>query len=91
MEICLSDVIRDADLTDEKILYSESAGRFIVTVSPHKREDFLSIMSGVPISYVGRVTSDNILKISGKDGRCIIEEDIFSLKDAWLGPFRELV
>ena len=91
MEICLSDVIRDADLTDEKILYSESAGRFIVTVSPHKREDFLSIMSGVPISYVGRVTSDNILKISEKDGRCIIEEDIFALKDAWLGPFRELV
>jgi hypothetical protein len=36
------------------------------------------------------VSGAQILKISGKDGTIIIEDDIYALKEAWQATLKEL-
>ena len=68
---------------EHSILYSESNSRFIVTVSPDKKDAFESVMDGVEYAQVGYVTSDPILNIDGIAGQNIVSENILTLKDNW--------
>ncbi len=52
-------------LTDDTLLFSESGGRFIVTVSPDKKSVFEKLCKGLPVNCVGVVTDDHCLKIDG--------------------------
>lgn len=88
---------------NDVILFSESAGRFIVTIDPANRESFENIFKGLAISCIGTVTgesdsgSDNIcepkknLKIKGIKGRTLIDIPVKDLKTAWKQPFGDLV
>ena len=91
VEIALKEIPSRQNLTDTKKLYSESAGRFIVTIDPSKKEDFESLFSGMRIKCVGTVNDSNILKVAGSDGTLIIEEDVIDLKECWKKTFGELV
>jgi len=68
---------------DDYILFSQSNSRFIVTVSPEKREEFERIMGANIYSQVGFVTRDKKLKIKGSDGNLLIDSDLDYLKKAW--------
>jgi phosphoribosylformylglycinamidine synthase len=72
--------------TDDKLLFSESAGRFVVTVQPKKAPEFESLMAGTVFSKVGRVRIDKKLIIHGLDEKTIIDADIDKLKKAWKSP-----
>ena len=61
-----------AGVCDEALLFSESAGRFILTVAPDKREVFEKLCKGLAVSCVGVVTDHNCLKINGKDKKSIV-------------------
>lgn len=74
----------------DKILGSESAGRFVVTVSPENQEMFEGIMEGNDYAPVGRVTDDKTLTIKWY-GRDILKENIYELKETWQAPFRQEV
>lgn len=74
--------------SDHSLLYSESNSRFIVTVSPQKKEEFEKAVSGIPSAQIGRVRQDETLKIRGLSGRVIIEEQIIRLKEAWKETLR---
>ncbi len=91
MEIDLRQVPAEGVTRNDAILFSESAGRFIVTLDPGKRDAFEALFADLPCACVGRVTQDPVLKIFGLDGRIRIEADIFHLKEAWKKPFGGLI
>ncbi len=62
-KIDLWSILVDGNLTFEKILFSESQGRFLVEVDRDKEKEFLDIMSGVPLSRIGVVTSKDYVEI----------------------------
>ena len=74
-------------LRDDFILFSESAGRIVVTVRKEKREDFEALMKDVPFSLIGEVIADPFLIIKGLNGKVIIRENIKELKRVWKEPF----
>jgi phosphoribosylformylglycinamidine synthase len=46
-------------------LFSESQGRIFVTVNPNNKKDFEKHFLGLPVSRLGTVTEEPIIKISG--------------------------
>ena len=91
MDIRLGDVHASNALANSQMLFSESAGRFIVTIDPEKRGAFEGIFDGLRCSHVGVVTESPILRIRDGDGALIIEEEIAHLKDCWKRPFGGLI
>ncbi|MFC1891900.1 AIR synthase-related protein, partial [Thermodesulfobacteriota bacterium] len=91
MEIDLSKVPTDKELLNFNILYSESAGRFIVTIAPDNRDEFEKIFEGTQFDLIGHVTETPVLKIRERTGDLIIEEEITLLKDCWKKPFGGLI
>jgi phosphoribosylformylglycinamidine synthase II len=87
MDLDLRSVPADKNLSNTRLLYSESAGRFIVTIDPKKKERFEGIMGALEYASIGRVTDTGILQVSGIDGKIIMKEKIGDLKDAWNEPF----
>ena len=86
MDIDLSHVPSDAIGRDDYLLFSESQSRFIATISPESKEEFEEIMTGNAIDCAGEITSESAFRISGTDGKNIIEEDINDLKKVWQKP-----
>jgi len=91
MDINLRSVPVDKKLSNTRLLYSESAGRLIVTIDETKIKQFEDIMSGLKYARIGKVTDADILHISGIDGNTIVAETISDLKDSWNEPFGDLV
>ncbi|MEM9468799.1 MAG: AIR synthase-related protein [Pseudomonadota bacterium] len=78
------DIQIDSDLRFDKLLFSESQGRIIVTVAPHDIEEFEAVMKGAPhIEKIGTVTNDNQLKIND------LEADIKALTEAYKAPLQD--
>jgi phosphoribosylformylglycinamidine synthase len=76
---------------DDILLYSESAGRFIVTIDPAQRASFEAALGDSPYACIGRVTAQPQLKVTGLSGRTIIDLTVPALKTAWQKPFGDLV
>ncbi|MCG6877982.1 MAG: phosphoribosylformylglycinamidine synthase [Deltaproteobacteria bacterium] len=78
-------------LSDSQKLYSESCGRFVVTVAPEQKTFFEKCFPGMKLANVGVVTESTDFIINGEDGGTILKEDIRRLKDAWKKPFGDLI
>ena len=91
MDIRLSEVPSSKGLSDTRLLYSESAGRFVLTVNPEKREAFEKVFSGLNIGLIGTVTEALLFRIFSKDGTLLLEEDVLELKACWNRPFGGLI
>ncbi len=91
LEVDLSGVPKDRTLRDDQILYSESAGRFIVTLDPKNQKAFESTLSEMPVARVGKVTAEPRLVIRGVDGNGIVDLTLSTLKKAWQQPFGDLI
>ncbi len=78
-------------LREDKILFSESAGRFIVTVAPESAGDFEACFDDLPLARVGEVTEQDRLEIIGLDGRAIVSLEVGRLKTAWKSTFGHLI
>ena len=88
MEVDLKEVPMDGIDRDDFLLFSESQGRFVVTISPENTEAFEKTMSDSPVRRIGRVTEERRLVIKGLDSDDIIDIDIAILKEAWKGPLK---
>ncbi|MFN3567737.1 MAG: phosphoribosylformylglycinamidine synthase subunit PurL, partial [Caldimicrobium sp.] len=73
---------------DDFILFSESAGRILVSVPKEKQRDFESLFQGLPCYLIGESLSEQSLQVKGIDGKLIINADIWELKKAWQEPFK---
>ncbi len=71
----------------DKTLYSESASRFVVTVSPENKLRFEETMRENVYKEIGKVRDDEWFKII-IEGKPIIQENIYKLKTVWQKPFK---
>jgi phosphoribosylformylglycinamidine synthase len=78
-------------MRDDVVLFSESAGRFIVTVDPDKRKSFEDIFKTDTCACIGKVTAEADLAVSGQGHQTIVAVSIADLKAAWKKPFGDLI
>ncbi len=91
MDIDLGSVPAKERLSNTRLLYSESAGRFIVTIDPKEKAAFEDAMHRLEYACVGKVTDTGKFQVSGIDANIIINERIDDLKHAWKEPFGGLI
>jgi phosphoribosylformylglycinamidine synthase len=68
---------------DDRILLSESQGRFVVTVDPARAAEFETAMSAVPIRSVGEVTDVPRLRLEGAGGGTAVDVAVADLKRSY--------
>jgi phosphoribosylformylglycinamidine synthase II len=90
LEVELTKVPAEGVKRDDVLLYSESAGRFIVTVAPEDRAEFEERFKGLPWGCVGLVTESKKLTIRGLEGKVLLNVGLRQLKTAWKKPFGNL-
>jgi phosphoribosylformylglycinamidine synthase len=90
MDIDLSAVPGNEAKQDHVILYSETPGRFIVTIDPEHREAFEASFKTSPHACVGMVSRETDLVVKGLEGSPIIRVPVSELKAAWKKPFGDL-
>jgi phosphoribosylformylglycinamidine synthase len=90
LEMELAKVPAEGVKRDDILLYSESAGRFIVTVAPGDRTEFEVRFKGLPWGCVGMVTESKKLTIRGLEGKVLLNVGLRQLKSAWKKPFGNL-
>ncbi|MDI6730309.1 MAG: phosphoribosylformylglycinamidine synthase subunit PurL [Candidatus Altarchaeum sp.] len=92
IEVNLANVVVAGLLSNEKILFSESASRFIVSIKEENREKFENLMNrgkGINLSNIGFVRKDRKFIVKGNEGKEekeIINVNIRELRDAWKTP-----
>jgi phosphoribosylformylglycinamidine synthase len=91
MSVDLSRLPVEGIRNEAAILFSESAGRFVVSVDPAKRQAFEALFAGYVCACIGKVTGTDSFSIKGRDGSEIINLPIRELKAAWKKPFGGLM
>lgn len=87
MTVDLSGVPRVEAEKNHVLLYSETPGRFIVTINPKDRSAFESFMDTIPHACIGTVSEGPDFVIKGLKGKPIISVPVSDLKAAWKRPF----
>ena len=83
MEIDLGKVPADGIERNDNLFYSESASRFVVTVSPQNKDGFEKVMKEHTLSEIGSVVKGNVFRVVGLEGEVVVDADIDELKEAW--------
>ncbi|MBE0576985.1 MAG: phosphoribosylformylglycinamidine synthase subunit PurS [Desulfuromonadales bacterium] len=90
LHVDLNQVPVDAVMREDKLLYSESASRLLVTVKPDNQNRFEALFAGQVFACIGQVANDEYLKIVGLKGETLVRSTIGDLKEAWQSPLREM-
>ncbi len=89
IRVDLDNVIVDGELRADKLLFSESQSRLLVTVRAENRDRFETLFAGQDAACLGEVTEEpRVLLSRGKT--TLVDVDINILKEAWQAPLREL-
>jgi phosphoribosylformylglycinamidine synthase subunit PurSL len=91
MKIDLGMVPVDGIDRNDVVLFSESPGRFIVSIDPEHRKRFEAIFKGLDFACIGTVAQGNQIAIRGIDGKIIVDVAVQDLKSYWKKPFGELI
>ena len=91
LSVDLASVPAEGVHRDDTLLFSESAGRFIVTVAPADRAAFESCFRNLDLACVGEATQEADLRVRGLDGQVLFEVAVPALKAAWKGTFGDLI
>ena len=76
----------------DTLLFSESAGRFIVTVAPENQSPFEKMFKGMACAMVGHVTDTHTrLVFKGRDGIIISDLSLDELETAWTAPLGDMI
>ncbi len=73
---------------DDLVLFSESNGRFLVTIAPASRAKFERAMGEGNFALIGRVTALGRLIIHGLQGKKVVDRSIDELRTVWQEPLR---
>ena len=85
VDVDFSQLQRETD-NEDALLFSESPGRFVVSVNEKHCAAFEKLMHGRIFGKIGRVRGDKRFIIRKGHERTIINEDIEDLKIAWNNP-----
>ncbi len=91
MQIELNQVPLDGVDREDALIFSESAGRFIVTIDPRNRQAFENQFKGLTCACIGTVTETPQFEINGFDQETLVSISIGELKAAWKKPFGDLI
>jgi phosphoribosylformylglycinamidine (FGAM) synthase-like enzyme len=91
MEIDLGAVPTEQVDRDDVVLFSESAGRFIITIDPQNQKAFEEVFKALDFACIGTVTQKNRFVIKGNDSQMLVDVPLQDLKTFWKKPFGELV
>jgi phosphoribosylformylglycinamidine synthase II len=91
MDLCLESVPAQGCSRNDTVLFSESAGRFVITVDPDNKASFEAIFKDLPCVCIGGVTKTPELKIAGVDCKPLIATSVSELKKAWKATFGALI
>jgi phosphoribosylformylglycinamidine synthase II len=91
LKVDLAKVPRHQVDRDDTLLFSESAGRFIITVDPASRDAFEDIFKGNGWACVGVVTEQPDLVIRGLAQQTVLAVPVKNLKAAWKKTFGKLI
>lgn len=83
MAIDLCEVPSENVERDDYLLFSESASRFVVTVSEDNEKEFTEALDGNVMGRIGTVASSSEFIITGTGGKELVRTDIESLRDAF--------
>ena len=61
---------------NDTVLYSESQGRFLVSVNPDNRDKFEKLFTGLPLHLIGSVNEGSSFTIEGISGKKLIDSDL---------------
>src|SRR5262249_20753546 len=75
-------------MSDSVVLFSESATRFVVEVTPEHLGAFKSCMGDVLCTRIGQTCREERLRIAGRSGGWVVWEPLASLKEAWQKTLR---
>lgn len=95
IEVNLPDLPIDmsrGELFNETLLFSESAGRFIITIAPENKPVFEKLFKGMAANCIGRVTKDHDhLKIFGLAGETLVDLTTTQLDKAFNKTFGDMI
>jgi len=91
LDINLGAVPAQERLSNTRLLFSESAGRYIATIDPKNKDAFEQLMTGMDYACIGQVESDGFCTVSGIEERTIIRENVGDLKRTWKKAFGDLI
>jgi phosphoribosylformylglycinamidine synthase len=75
-------------LSDTAALFSESATRFVIEVTPPNAAALESCLKDAPLSRIGQTCKEARLRIAGRTGEWLVWEQLDALKEAWRKPLR---
>jgi phosphoribosylformylglycinamidine synthase II len=87
IDVDLRNVRQSGIPRDDVLLFSETPGRFVVTVPRTGARTFETLM-GAAAARIGTVTADRQLVITGLDGEVAIDVSMSDLKAEWQKPLR---
>ena len=90
MEIDLTKVDAPADLRPDKLLFSESQSRLLVTVQPQHQEKFEKLFQGQSCALIGKVVERSELKIWTDADNVLVQAPLDRLKSAWQATLKEM-
>ena len=88
LEVDLSQVAPDSPAY--AALYSESAGRFMISVAPEHQDRVEQLFQGQPLHFLGKVRQDGAFKIA-RHNRTLLKTTLNKLQTAWQRRFGNLV
>ncbi len=95
LDIDLSGLLLDDSrgaILNETALFSESSGRFVVTIAPENKDTFDKLFKGMAAGCIGRVTEDHDhLKVSGLNRAPLMDIAMQVLETAFNNPFGEMI
>ena len=91
MQIDLAGVPSKEGCRNDTLLFSESAGRFIVTVPPDRENRFVQLFENADCRCIGTVLSGKKLRINDIKNRMLMDVPVSELKAAWKKTFGELI
>ena len=91
LDVDLSRIPTEAMLRDDVLLFSESAGRFIVTISPDHQQRFEEHFTDAPVAPIGRVVQEPDFIIRSSGAAPIVQQTVDQLKTAWKMLFGALI
>ena len=90
LEVDLDGVPAEAGLRDHTLLFSESAGRFIITAAPENKKELENLLTGTEFARVGTTTEKTDLVIKRGDNP-LVNTPVSDLKTAWKKTFGDLI
>ncbi len=81
--------ISKENISNDHVLFSESQGRILVSISPKNKERFENTLKGNPFTLIGKVSKDERIKISGKSKKEIINVNISEALRSYRSTFKD--